>query len=89
MVRHTIAKILAFENSKKVLTQQQLHIFLIFKYQYLSNGKSDGNKPIHICTHQGLPDKDVSKNIQMEANYVIFKMTEFATFINNMQNKDD
>ena len=48
IVRHTIAEILVLENSKKVLTQQQLHIFLIFKYQYLSNGKSDGNKLINI-----------------------------------------
>ena len=31
IIRLTVAEILAFENSKKVLTQQKLHIFLIFK----------------------------------------------------------
>ena len=76
IIKHTIDEILALENSNKVLTQQKLHIFLIFKYQYLSNGKSDDNNPIHIwkvLTKDYQLKKTVSKHIQIEANDVIIQ----------------
>ena len=68
---------------KKVLTQQKLHIFLIFKSCYLSNSTCNANKPIYflkILIEDYQVKKTALKNIQVEGNDVIFKMAEFASF---------
>ena len=51
----------------------KLHIFMIFKRSYFSNGTSNDNKPIR---------ETALKNIHVEVNDVIFK---FATFTTKMQ----
>ena len=56
------------------------HFFCNFKCRYLDNGKSKGSEPIHIWKlhNEDLTLKKTAfKNMQMEANDVIFKMADF------------
>ena len=65
-----------------------LHIFMIFKRSYFSNGTSNDNKPIHILkvfVEDYQLKETALKNIHVEVNDVIFKMAEFATFTTKMQ----
>ena len=80
--------ILKFEKSADSAENcKKLHIS-IFKCSYFSIGTSNDNKPIHIL--KVLIDdyqlkETALRNIQVQANDVIFKMAEFATFTTKMQ----
>ena len=65
-----------------------MDFFLIFERSYFSNGTSNDSKPIHILkvlVEDYQLKKTALKNIQVEANDVILKMAEFATFTTKMQ----
>ena len=48
VIRYTVDGILTFENLRKLLTQQKLHIFLIFQCQRLGSGGPGDRGPMHI-----------------------------------------
>ena len=68
---------------EKVLTQQEIAFFGHFECIYLINGLSDSIKPIHflkVLNEDFYIKKTFFKNIHVEKNDVILKMTDFAIF---------
>ena len=77
----SVGKIWAFKMSKICYFLLSQHFFCNFKCSYLANGKSKGSKPIHfwkLDNEEVTLKKIAFKNMQMEANDVIFKMADFG-----------
>ena len=82
-IRLNICEIRAFKMSKMRYFLLSQHFLFNFVGYFLSNGKSNCNKPIHIrkVLNGVFTIKQTAlKNMQPEANDVISKMAEFALF---------
>ena len=79
----TVDEINAFEISKKCYFLLSQHFLGDFKCIYLVNGISDSIKPIHflkVLNEDFTIKQTVLKYTQVEKNYVISKMADFAIF---------